>query len=112
MVKGLIVYMILFYVISFAAFIGYSYFTFSASSFLPIYRSITIFNKAFQLFLLYLPAAQFSAVLMAASFSQGASAMARYEHLPIYKKAMDLTVYFEKIMRDADDAYHNGEWQL
>ncbi|TFG62511.1 MAG: hypothetical protein E4H36_07835, partial [Spirochaetales bacterium] len=74
MVKGLIVYMILFYVISCAAFICYSYFTFSASSFLPIYRSITIFNKAFQLFLLYLPAAQFSAVLMAASFSQGASA--------------------------------------
>ena len=25
--------------------------------------------------------------------------MARYEHLPIYKKAMDLTVYFEKIVR-------------
>jgi hypothetical protein len=24
--------------------------------------------------------------------------MARYEHLPIYKKAMDLTVYFEKIV--------------
>jgi hypothetical protein len=26
-------------------------------------------------------------------------AMARYEHLPIYKKAMDLTIYFEKIVR-------------
>ncbi len=26
--------------------------------------------------------------------------MARYEHLPIYKKAMDLTVYFEKIVRN------------
>jgi hypothetical protein len=25
--------------------------------------------------------------------------MARYEHLPIYKKAMDLTIYFEKIVR-------------
>jgi 23S rRNA-intervening sequence protein len=25
--------------------------------------------------------------------------MARYEHLPIYKKAMDLTVYLEKIVR-------------
>jgi hypothetical protein len=25
--------------------------------------------------------------------------MARYEHLPIYKKAMDLTVYVEKIVR-------------
>ncbi len=26
--------------------------------------------------------------------------MARYEHLPIYKKSMDLTVYFEKIVRN------------
>ena len=26
-------------------------------------------------------------------------AIARYEHLPIYKKAMDLTIYFEKIVR-------------
>lgn len=26
--------------------------------------------------------------------------MARYEHLPICKKAMDLTVYFEKIVRN------------
>ena len=26
--------------------------------------------------------------------------MARYEHLPIYKKAMDLTFYFEKIVRN------------
>jgi len=25
--------------------------------------------------------------------------MARYEHLPIYKKAMDLTIYFEKVVR-------------
>ncbi|MCP4270224.1 MAG: four helix bundle protein [Candidatus Brocadiaceae bacterium] len=25
--------------------------------------------------------------------------MARYEHLPIYKKAMDMTIYFEKIVR-------------
>ncbi len=25
--------------------------------------------------------------------------MARYEHLPIYKKAMDLTIYLEKIVR-------------
>ena len=25
--------------------------------------------------------------------------MARYEHLPIYKKAMDLTVYAEKVVR-------------
>jgi hypothetical protein len=25
--------------------------------------------------------------------------MARYEHLPIYKKAMDLTIYAEKIVR-------------
>ena len=24
--------------------------------------------------------------------------MARYEHLPIYQKAMDLTIYFEKIV--------------
>ena len=24
--------------------------------------------------------------------------MARYEHLPIYKQAMDVTVYFEKIV--------------
>ena len=26
--------------------------------------------------------------------------MARYEHLPIYKKALDLTIYFEKIVRN------------
>jgi hypothetical protein len=26
--------------------------------------------------------------------------MARYEHLPIYKQAMDLTVYFEKIVKN------------
>jgi hypothetical protein len=26
--------------------------------------------------------------------------MARYEHLPIYKKAFDLTVYFDKIVRN------------
>ena len=26
--------------------------------------------------------------------------MAQYEHLPIYKKAMDLTIYFEKIVRN------------
>jgi len=26
--------------------------------------------------------------------------MARYAHLPIYKKAMDLTIYFEKIVRN------------
>jgi len=26
--------------------------------------------------------------------------MARYEHLPIYKQAMDLSVYFEKTVRD------------
>jgi hypothetical protein len=26
--------------------------------------------------------------------------MARYEHLPIYKGAMDLTIYFEKIVRN------------
>jgi len=26
--------------------------------------------------------------------------MARYEHLPIYKQAMDLTVYVEKIVRN------------
>ncbi len=26
--------------------------------------------------------------------------MARYEHLPIYKKAMDLTIYVEKIVRN------------
>ena len=26
--------------------------------------------------------------------------MARYEHLPIYKKSMDLTIYFEKIVRN------------
>jgi len=25
--------------------------------------------------------------------------MARYEHLPIYKVAMDLTIYFGKIVR-------------
>ena len=26
--------------------------------------------------------------------------MARYEHLPIYKKAMDLTIYLEKVVRN------------
>lgn len=26
--------------------------------------------------------------------------MAQYEHLPIYKKAYDLTLYFEKIVRN------------
>ena len=26
--------------------------------------------------------------------------MARYEHLPIYKKALDITIYFEKIVRN------------
>ena len=31
--------------------------------------------------------------------------MARYEHLPIYKKALDLTVYFEKIVRNFSQ-YH------
>ena len=30
----------------------------------------------------------------------GVIAVARYEHLPIYKKAMDLTIYFEKIVRN------------
>lgn len=28
------------------------------------------------------------------------STVARYEHLPIYKKAMDLAVYFEKVVRN------------
>ncbi len=30
----------------------------------------------------------------------GVIVVARYEHLPIYKKAMDLTIYFEKIVRN------------
>jgi hypothetical protein len=28
------------------------------------------------------------------------AAMAHYEHLPIYKKAYDLTLYFENIVRN------------
>ncbi len=31
--------------------------------------------------------------------------MARYEHLPIYKKAMDPTIYCEKIVRNLS-RYH------
>ncbi len=31
--------------------------------------------------------------------------MARYEHLPIYKKAMDLAIYLEKIVRSVS-RYH------
>jgi len=45
--------------------------------------------------------------------------MARYEHLPIYKKAMDLAVYLEKIVRGFS-RYHkysplwveSGRWVL
>jgi hypothetical protein len=36
--------------------------------------------------------------------------MARYEHLPIYKKAMDLAVYEEKIVRNFSRYHvHPGE---
>lgn len=35
--------------------------------------------------------------------------MARYEHLQIYKKAMDLTIHFEKIVRNLD-RYHKPGW--
>ncbi len=34
------------------------------------------------------------------TFFFGVIVVARYEHLPIYKKAMDLTIYFEKIVRN------------
>ena len=30
--------------------------------------------------------------------------MARYEHLPLYKTAMDLTVYIETVVRCTDSA--------
>jgi len=35
--------------------------------------------------------------------------MARYEHLPIYKKAFDLFLYFEKIVRKFS-RYQNTRW--
>jgi hypothetical protein len=33
-------------------------------------------------------------------FEEGEPFMARYEHFPIYKRAMDLTIFFEKIVRN------------
>jgi hypothetical protein len=35
-----------------------------------------------------------------AIFCKESDAVARHEHLPIYKKSMDLTIYFEKIVRN------------
>ena len=35
-----------------------------------------------------------------AIFLKPEAAMAQYEHLPIYKKAYDLTLYFEQIVRN------------
>ena len=33
-------------------------------------------------------------------FLKGILSMAQYEHLPIYRKAMEMAVYFEKIVRN------------
>ena len=35
---------------------------------------------------------------MSSSIPQGSRRMARYEHLPIYKQALDVAVHFEKVV--------------
>jgi hypothetical protein len=50
--------------------------------------------ESFGHFLLLYPAQRGS------NFFEEEKAVAQYEHLPIYKKAYDLTLYFEKIVRN------------
>lgn len=71
MVRSLVIYLILFYILSFLGFLAYGYFTFTASSFLPIFRRASISGNALTLFLRYLPAAHFCAILFASSVSPG-----------------------------------------